>query len=94
MNLDKDLLLQIAKNARLNLTEEEIEEFLPQLSEVLDVFSKLSDVKTDNVKPSFHPIPIENVMRDDKVENSLSAQEVFQDVKNKENNFFKGPKAI
>ena len=94
MKLDRELLLNIAKNARLSLTEEEIAEFLPQLSEVLDVFSKLNDVKTDNVKPSFHPIPIENVMRDDKVEKSFSSQEVFQDVKNKENHFFKGPKAI
>ena len=94
MKLDKEVLQNIAKNARLELTEDETKQFLPQLQEILNVFSKLDEVNTEGVEPSFHPIPVENVFRDDKVEECLSKDKVFQDVKNKEDGFFKGPKAV
>jgi aspartyl-tRNA(Asn)/glutamyl-tRNA(Gln) amidotransferase subunit C len=94
MKLDKEELLKIAKNARLQLSEAEVEEFLPQVSEILDVFAKLDEVDTTDVKPSFHPIPVENVFREDEVTECLSKSEVFKGVKNKEEDYFKGPKAV
>ena len=94
MKLDKKELQKIAKNARLELSEKEIKEFLPQLQEVLNLFSQLDQVDTKNVKPSFQPIKIENVTREDKITPSFSKEEVFLNVKNKQDDYFKGPKAI
>ncbi len=94
MELDKELIQKVAKNARLELTDSEIKKFLPQLKEILDVFFKLNKVDTENVSPSFQPIEVKNVFRDDVVEESLDEDEVFLNVKNKENGYFKGPKAV
>ncbi len=95
MELTKELLLQIAANSRLKLSEEEVSEFLPQLKEVMEVFSKLEEVNTDHVEPAFHPITVRNVFREDKVEDCFSEEEVFDSaVKNKEEGYFKGPKAV
>ncbi len=94
MKLDKNLLNEIATNARLKLTKKEEKEFLPQLEEIMEVFSQLDEVKTHNVQPSFHPIKVENVAREDKITKCLSTTEVFKDVKNKEDSFFKGPKPV
>tara|TARA_Y100000310_G_C20507930_1_gene727347 strand:- start:645 stop:929 length:285 start_codon:yes stop_codon:yes gene_type:complete len=94
MKLDKELLQKIAANARLELTDKEIKEFLPQLQEVLELFSKLDKVDTKNVKPSFQPIPLADVMREDKVTSCLTHEEVFLNVENKQDDYFKGPKAI
>ncbi len=94
MNIDKDLIKKVAKNARLNLTESEIKEFLPQLKEILNSFSVINDVNTDNIKPSFQPIEIKNVYREDKIEKSLTQQEALANTKHKKDGFFKGPKAI
>lgn len=94
MKLDSNLIKKVAKNARLSLTEEEIKKFLPQLKEILDVFSKLNEVNTDKVEPSFQPIEVKNVFRDDVVEESLDEEEVFLNVKNKKDGYFKGPKAV
>ncbi|MFH0936069.1 MAG: Asp-tRNA(Asn)/Glu-tRNA(Gln) amidotransferase subunit GatC [Candidatus Woesearchaeota archaeon] len=94
MNIDKDLIKKVAKNARLNLTESEIKEFLPQLKEILNSFSVINDVNTDNIKPSFQPIEIKNVYREDKVEKSLTQREALANTKHKKDGFFKGPKAI
>jgi len=94
MKVDKELILNVAKNARLKLSEKEIDEFLPELKEILESFSKLDKVKTDKLEPAFHPINIKNVYREDKVEKSLSQEEALSNSKNKKDGYFKGPKAI
>ena len=94
MKLDKKLLKKIAANARLELTENEVKEFLPQLQEIFALFSKLDKIDTKNVKPSFQPIEVKNVLREDKVEKSLPVNEVFVGIKNKKGDYFKGPKAV
>ena len=65
MNIDRSLLEHVAEVARLKLTEEEIGKFLPQLMEALEFFSQLQEVNTENVNPSFQPVEIKNVMRED-----------------------------
>jgi aspartyl-tRNA(Asn)/glutamyl-tRNA(Gln) amidotransferase subunit C len=94
MKINKELLAKIATNARLELSEEEVQEFLPQLQEVLDLFSSLDELDTINVKPSFQPIEVTNILREDVVQECLPIKEVFLGVKNKQENYFKGPKAI
>jgi aspartyl-tRNA(Asn)/glutamyl-tRNA(Gln) amidotransferase subunit C len=94
MNIDKDLIKKVAKIARLNLTESEIKEFLPQLKEILNSFSVMNDINTDNIKPAFQPIEIKNIYREDKIEKSLTQQGALSNTKHKKDGFFKGPKAI
>ena len=65
MDIDKKLLEHVAQVARLKLTEKEMEKFLPQLKEAFEFFSQLQDVNTDGVKPSFQPVEIKNVLRED-----------------------------
>jgi len=90
--VDKKLLLKVAANARLNLTEKEINEFLPQLKEILKAFGKLDEIDVKNEKPSFQPLPIENVARKDVVEKCLSQEEALKNTKNKKDGYFMGPK--
>lgn len=75
MELNKELVLKIAKTARLNLTNEEIEEFLPQLSDVLSAFDLLNELETEDVFESLHPINLNGDLREDvpkKSESSLN----------------------
>jgi aspartyl-tRNA(Asn)/glutamyl-tRNA(Gln) amidotransferase subunit C len=94
MKIDKELILSVAKNARLNLSEKEINEFLPELKEILESFSKLDKVNTKKVEPAFNPIELKNIYREDEVEKSLSQEEALKNTKHKNNGYFKGPKAI
>lgn len=94
MKLDKALMEKVARNARLNLSEEEIKKFLPELNGVLDYFSTIAEADTRNIQPSFHPIEIKNVMRDDIVEECLSQEEALSNAKHKKDGFFKGPKVV
>ena len=94
MKVDKDLILKVANNARLSLKEEEIKEFILQFKEILDSFAKLDEINTENIKPSFHPIEIKNVLREDIKENCLTQEEALSNTKHKKDGYFKGPKII
>lgn len=66
--LTKDEVKHIAKLARLNLTEDEIEKYAKQLSGILDYFEVLKEVDTEKVKPIAQITGLENVKRVDEVE--------------------------
>lgn len=90
--VDKKLILRVAKNARLNLSDKEIEAFIPQLQEILDSFEKLDSISVENEKPSFQPIPLENVMRKDETEKCLTQEQALKNTRNKKDGYFMGPK--
>ena len=57
VEVTKELIKKVAQNARLNLTDEELEKFVPQIKEIiLDSFNKLDEFDATGVKPSFQPI--------------------------------------
>lgn len=92
--IDKKTVEHIAELARLNLTEDEEEKFAKELSKILEAFSEIKQVNTENVKPSFQPIEIKNVLREDRPEESLSQEDALANAEQKEEKFFKGPRAI
>ena len=77
MEVDRKLLGHVAEVARLKLNEEEIKKFLPQLKESLEFFSKLNEIETDNVKPSFQPVELKNAMREDNEGKCLSQDDAL-----------------
>ncbi|MFC1768813.1 Asp-tRNA(Asn)/Glu-tRNA(Gln) amidotransferase subunit GatC [Nanoarchaeota archaeon] len=94
MKVDEKLIKHIAEVSRLDLTPSEIKEFLPQLKEVLKSFSEMDKVDTKGAKPSFQPVEIKSVLRDDKEEECLSQDEALSNTKHKKDGYFKGPKAV
>ncbi len=94
MEVDRKLLEHVAEVARLKLSEDEIIKFLPQLKESLEFFEQLKNINTDNVKPSFHPVEIRNVLREDKEHKCLSQDEALSLTLHKKGGYFKGPGSI
>ena len=96
VEVDKELIRKVAQNARLKLSEEELEKFVPQIKEViLDSFNKLDEVDAKE-EPSFQPVSVSNRFRKDKSKLSLSQEEALRNasVKLRENGYFKGPKVL
>lgn len=94
MDVDEKLLRQIAKNARLKLTDQEIKTFTPQLADVLKAFSKLKDAPTKGVEPAFHPIDLPAHERKDTQGMCISQDDALSLTPHKKDGLFKGPKAI
>lgn len=94
MKIDKALIKHVAEISRINLTETEIKEFLPQLKEILVAFSKIKQVNTDNVKPSYHVVDIKNALREDIPKKSLDNETALKNTKHKKDGYFMGPKVV
>ncbi len=92
--VDKKIVERVAKIARINLSEKELEKFSKELEDVLNAFKDLQKVDTKNIKPSFQPIEVKNVTRKDKIEKSLTQKEALANTKNKERGYFKGPRVV
>lgn len=92
--VSKDTIEKVAAIARLELTEEEKESFAKDLESILKAFSTLDKAKVKDTKPTFQPIEVKNVVREDKIEPSLSQEEALSNSPNKDKGFFKGPKVV
>ncbi len=64
--LSRDQVLHVARLARLELTEDEIERFGGELSKVLDHIEKIGELgDLTDVEPTSHVVAVENVLRED-----------------------------
>ena len=72
--ISKKEVKHIAKLARLGLSEKEMEKMEKELSSILEYFEKLKEVDVSQIEPTFHSVPIENVMREDKINEKCKMQ--------------------
>jgi len=91
---DKETVRKVAKLARLELSDKELERFSKDMEEITKAFSVLKKVKTDGVEPTFQPVERKNVLRDDIIEESISRDILLKNLKNQEKGFIKGPKVV
>ena len=76
-SLSRDDVVHVARLARLDLTEEEVELFTAQLRTVLDHAADVAALDLSHLEPSSHPIALENVLRADEPRPSLDRNEVL-----------------
>jgi aspartyl-tRNA(Asn)/glutamyl-tRNA(Gln) amidotransferase subunit C len=72
--LDRDQVLHVARLARLELTEAEVERMASELSHVLDHIEKIGELDLDGVPPTSHVVDVVNVLREDEPEPSLPVE--------------------
>jgi aspartyl-tRNA(Asn)/glutamyl-tRNA(Gln) amidotransferase subunit C len=89
MKLSYEQVRHIAWLARLGLSEEEVERFSLQLSNILENFEILKQVDTGNVSLATHTIPLQNVFRKDAVAESYSQAEILSNAPKQSENCFK-----
>lgn len=84
----------VAGLAKLELSEAEKRKFAKELDNIIKYIEQLKEVDTLNIPPTSHIIPMENVLREDKVEPSLSQDEALANDPDKKDEYFKVPKVI
>jgi len=94
MAVTKKDVEKIAELARLKFSDEELENFTPQMNEILSYMDKLNELDTENVKPLSHPVEQINVFRDDELKSSISTEEALKNSPDKTDTHFKVPKVI
>ncbi len=77
MKLSREQVIDIADLAKLDLTEQEIDQYAEQLSAVLDYADRLNELRTDDIPPTASVLPLQSVMREDEVRPSLPPEKVL-----------------
>lgn len=67
--LTREDVLKLAQLARLELSEEEVEEYSAELSELLQYVEQLGSVDVEGLEPTQQVTGLTNVTREDEVKN-------------------------
>lgn len=94
MALTKKDVEYVARLARLFLTDQEKENFAPQLETILEHVEKLKELDTSNVLPTAHPFFSQTVWREDQPIPWGNNKMILNNAPEREESFFKVKKVI
>jgi aspartyl-tRNA(Asn)/glutamyl-tRNA(Gln) amidotransferase subunit C len=77
--IDRETVLHVARLARLEFSDEEVEQLTGEMSSVLDHIETIARLDLDGVAPTTHVVAIENTLRADEPQPSLPVARVLAD---------------
>jgi aspartyl-tRNA(Asn)/glutamyl-tRNA(Gln) amidotransferase subunit C len=94
MSLSKNEVVHIAKLARLDLSDSEIERYQVQLSSILEYADRLKALDTSQIPPTSSVLPPRSRFREDVPARSLPVDKLLQNAPQSEKDQFKVPPAL
>lgn len=76
-DITEDTVRHLANLARIALTPDEVTTLTSELAAIVGAVEKVNEVATPDVPATSHPIPMENVWRDDVVADQLTVDEAL-----------------
>jgi len=76
MRIQESDIIKVAKLARLDLTQDEKNEFSRQLSGIIEYVEKINELDTSSVEAADHIVELNNVVRKDVVKKSIDRAEL------------------
>ena len=93
MAISRDEVLHVARLARLELSEEELDRFAEQLSAILDAVGKVAELELEGVEPTSHPLDLVNIWAEDEPKPCLGVDEALANAPDREDDYFRVPAA-
>ncbi|MEY3321461.1 MAG: hypothetical protein RLZZ417_1044 [Bacteroidota bacterium] len=94
MKIDKTLILKLEELSRLQLSEEERDAMITNLSDMLKLVEKLKELPTQNIEPLIYVNNEVNVWRDDEALQFISTENALSNAPEAHENFFSVPRVI
>ena len=89
--IDRDQVLHVAKLARLELSDEEVDQMATELSGILEHVDRISELDLAGVEPTSHVVELENVFRTDEPAPSLERDTALQNAPDPADGAFRVP---
>ena len=89
--ISRDDVSHVARLALLELTDDELERYTEQLGAILEHASDVEALDLADVAPLSHPLPVQNVFRDDEPGDALDREEVLGQAPAAESGRFRVP---
>ncbi|MGA0845191.1 MAG: Asp-tRNA(Asn)/Glu-tRNA(Gln) amidotransferase subunit GatC [Luteolibacter sp.] len=84
----------VANLARLELGDDEVALFQPQLESILGYIESISGLAIDGIEPAAHPYAMDGRMRDDDPHESLAPQEILRNAPDQAQGQIRVPKVV
>lgn len=68
MSITREDVLHLAELSNISLSEEQIEPLIRDLGNIVNYFSQLDELNTENVEPTYQCFDMQNVWREDTIE--------------------------
>lgn len=94
MQINNNEIIHIAKLARINLEENEIENYKKNLEEILDFAETINHVNTENIGETIGINENYNVFRKDEIKQETSKEELLSNAPSQDEGMFRIPKVI
>jgi len=94
LKISKDLVKNLAKLVKLNLTDNQINKYSQDLTTVVGYMEEIKNLKVENISETARVTDEENVFREDKIKQSLSQKEALKNSKNTHNGYFLVPQIL
>ncbi|HET7515631.1 MAG TPA: Asp-tRNA(Asn)/Glu-tRNA(Gln) amidotransferase subunit GatC [Gaiella sp.] len=91
MAITRDQVLHVARLARLDLGEDEVERLTGELDAILDAVSKVAELDLSDVPPTSHPLDLVNAWAEDEPQPSLPIEDVLGNAPASERGLFRVP---
>jgi aspartyl-tRNA(Asn)/glutamyl-tRNA(Gln) amidotransferase subunit C len=91
MAITREEVLHVARLARLELTEAEVERLTGELGAILEAVGKVAELDLSDVPPTSHPLALVNSWDEDEPHESLGLDEVFANAPQREDDLFRVP---
>lgn len=92
--LTRDETVHVARLARIELSDEELDRYAGQLAAVLDHAAAVAAVDVGGRQPTAHPLALANVLRPDEPRPSLDRHEVLAEAPAAEEGRFRVPRIL
>lgn len=93
-SITREEVEHLARLARLQLSEAEVDHYAGQLDVILQSVARVSEVAEADIPPTSHPIPMVNVFRDDVVRPGLDRDAVAAGAPAWEDDRFRVPRIL
>lgn len=92
--LDEQTVRTVAHLARLKISDEEVARYAAQLSRVLAYVEQLNQLDTRDVPPTAHPLPLNNVFREDEPREGWSTDAALANAPQRHESYFQVPRVL
>ena len=94
MKIDKKLISDLAKLAKLDFDDKSSLDMQDDLKKIIGFVDKLSEINTDNIEPLVYLSEELNVMRDDMKFQNLSQENALKNAPKKDSDYILVPKIL
>ena len=89
--IDREQVLHVAKLARLELSDDEVEKMSGELSGILEHVERIQALDLEGVEPTSHVVELENVLRPDEPRPSWDRERVLEEAPDPAHGSFRVP---